>query len=495
MISKDLEGRILRLHANEKWPIGTIAKHLCVHHSVVRRVVGQTDPDGRTKLLRPSMIDPFLPFVREQLEKYPDLTASRLHRMCVERGYQGAADHFRSLVRTLRPRRLPEAFLRRATLPGEEAQVDWAHFGRMRIGRAERPLVAFVMVLSYSRRVHLSFHLSMDTGVFLAAHEAAFASFGGVPRVLLYDNLKSAVTERVGEHIRFNERMLAFSSHHGFEPRPVGVRRGNEKGRVERAIRYIRSSFFAGLEFSSLSDLNAQAHRWCDEVAGRRQHHEDQTLTVSEAGALEREHLLALAPDAFPAHTLLGVRIGKTPFARIDGNDYTVPHTMVCREVSALLTEREVVIVEGGDEIARHSRSWSRGERIENPEHLAALRAAKRRGQGSSATERVQAAAPSAHEFLVEMHRAGNNIGGIVGSLQKCIDQYGAPAVERALQLVLVSERVTIHHVRQQLERLSVEQGRHTHLVELMATIPGSCAVPVPALSAWDRMAAGGKGS
>jgi transposase len=490
MITKDLEGHILRLHSNEKWAVGTIAKHLNVHHSVVSRVLSAVDRDGRIQILRPSLVDPFLPFIREQLTKYPDLTASRLHGMCVARGYGGGQDHFRFRIRSLRPRRVPEAFLRRATLPGDEGQVDWGHFGKLKIGRAERPLVAFVMVLSYSRRIHLSFHLTMETGVFLSAHEAAFATFGGVPRVLLYDNLKSAVIERQGEHIRFNERMIAFASHHRFEPRPVGVRKGNEKGRVERAIRYIRSSFFAGLEFKDLEDLNARAKHWCESIAGTRRFVEDDTLSVNEAALKEKAFLGPLAEAGFPTPSSLAVSIGKTPFARVDGNDYTVPHEHVRSEIIAHLTETEVLLVHEGKEIARHPRSWSRGERVENVAHTDALRAMKKRASGASATERLQALLPSAHEFFTEMHNQGSNIGGTVGSLSHCIEQYGAASVEKALKLVLVSDRITLHHVRTQLERLSIEEGRHAHLVHLPAS-PGGAPPPSPSLAAWDRVGQG----
>ena len=487
MISKDLEGQILRLHSNEKWPVGTIAKHLNVHHSVVSRVISSVDREGRIQVLRPSLIDPFLPFIREQLGKFPDLTASRLHSMCVSRGYTGGQDHFRDRIRGLRPRRIPEAFLRRATLPGEEAQVDWGHFGKLKVGRAERPLVAFVMVLSYSRRVYLSFHLTMETGVFLSAHEAAFAAFGGVPRVLLYDNLKSAVLERQGDHIRFNERMIAFASHHRYEPRPVGVRRGNEKGRVERAIRYIRSSFFAGLTFDDLDDLNAKARHWCESVAGVRRHVEDATMSVNEALLKEREFLRPWEDARFPTPSSLAVRIGKTPFARVDGNDYTVPPEHVTSEITAHLTEGEVLLVREGKEIARHRRSWSRGERVEDPAHVHSLRDLKKRAGSASATERLQALVPSARDFLTEMHRQGNNIGGAVGSLTHCVQQYGATSVEKAVKLVLVSDRITLHHVRTQLERLSVEEGRHAHLVNLAPSM-GNAPTPSPSLAAWDRV-------
>ena len=141
--------------------------------------------------------------------------------MVSERGYTGGADHFRHLVACHRPRPAAEAYLRLRTLPGEQAQVDWGHFGHLVVGRAKRPLMAFVMVLSYSRRIFLRFSLNARMDSFLLGHVLAFAAFGGVARVLLYDNLKSAVLERVGDAIHFNADMLAFAAAHRYEPRPV----------------------------------------------------------------------------------------------------------------------------------------------------------------------------------------------------------------------------------------------------------------------------------
>ena len=135
--------------------------------------------------------------------------------------------------------------LRLRSLPGEQAQVDWGHFGHLRIGRARRPLMAFVMVLSHSRQIFLRFCLDARMESFLRGHVGAFTAWGGVPRVLLYDNLKSAVLERRGDAIRFHPTLLTFAGHYRYEPRPVAVARGNEKGRFERAIRYVRDGFFA----------------------------------------------------------------------------------------------------------------------------------------------------------------------------------------------------------------------------------------------------------
>src|SRR5437660_8019888 len=146
--------------------------------------------------------------------------------MMHERGYRGGPDHFRHIVACHRPRRPAEAYLRLRSLAGEQGQVDWGHFGHLTIGRARRTLMAFVMVLSYSRQIFLRFFLDARIESFLRGHVAAFSGWGGVPRVLLYDNLKSVVLERRGDAIRFHPTLLHFAGDYRYEPRPVAIARG-----------------------------------------------------------------------------------------------------------------------------------------------------------------------------------------------------------------------------------------------------------------------------
>ena len=178
--------------------------------------------------------------------------------------------------------------------------------------------MGFVMVLSWSRMIYLRFFLGAHMENFLRGHVGAFAAWNGVPRTLLYDNLKSAVLERQGQAIRFNPALLGFARHYRYEPRPVAVARGNEKGRVERAIRYIRDNFFAGRTFTGLDDLNAQAEAWMIGPAADRRCPEDTTLTVREAFVLETKHLLALPENPYPTDEQVAVKIHKTPYARFD---------------------------------------------------------------------------------------------------------------------------------------------------------------------------------
>ncbi|MEM5439385.1 hypothetical protein [Paraburkholderia diazotrophica] len=200
-ISTELEAKILRFYHVEKWRCGTIARQLHVHRGTVQRVLAQAGLPRVGGVQRPSQIEPFLPFIHDTLKKFPSLTASRLYAMVRERGYKGAPDHFRHLISLHRPRPPAEAYLRLRTLPGEQSQVDGAHFGYLHIGRASRPLMAFVMVLSWSRQIWLKFFLDARMDSFLLGHVGAFEAWGGSARVLLLDNLKSAVLERQGDAI------------------------------------------------------------------------------------------------------------------------------------------------------------------------------------------------------------------------------------------------------------------------------------------------------
>src|SRR5208282_5320824 len=266
-VSPELEAQILRYYHAEKWRIGTIATQLGVHYSTVASVLSQAGLPRIGHSQRLSQLDPYLPFMRPTTAAFPSLTASRLYAMVRERGYCGRPSHFRHLIACNRPRPKAEAYLRLRTLPGEQAQVDWGHFGHLTIGRARRPLMAFVMVLSYSRQIFLRFFLDARMENFLRGHVEAFGAWPGVPRVVLYDNLKSVVMERQGDAIRFHPALFEFAAHYRYEPRPVAPARGNEKGRVERAIRYVRDSFFAARRFHSLDDLNTQLADWTVRVA------------------------------------------------------------------------------------------------------------------------------------------------------------------------------------------------------------------------------------
>ena len=436
-ITVDLEAKILRFYHAEKWRVGTIARELGIHHSTVRRVLNDAGAPARGRLECKSMIDPYRPFIFETLTKYPRLTASRLYGMAKERGYPGGEDHFRSMIARCRPRKLAEAFLRLRTLPGEQGQVDWGHFGHLTIGRAVRPIMAFVMVLSYSRKIFLRFYLNAQMANFLRGHEAAFEAFGGIPRVLLFDNLKSAVLEREGEAIRFNPALLEFAGHYHFEVRPVAVARGNEKGRVERAIRYIRDNFFAAREFKDIDDLNHQADQWCETIAMERRCPEDTRLSIKEAFLAEQASLMKLPEHPYHTDERVEVQIGKTPYARFDLNDYSVPHTEILKTLTVIGKPDKILIIDGTRLLATHVRSYDKAQQIEDPLHIAELVARKREAALHRGQDYLTRSVKNAQALLNAAAEKSYVLRPIIAQLEKLLSMHGpallTPAIQEAL--------------------------------------------------------------
>jgi len=459
MIPAEVEAEILRLYHAEKWRIGTIAAQIGVHHATVRRVLAHAQIPAGRQSLRPSIADPFIPFLVATLDKYPRLRASRLYQMVRERGYPGRPDHFRSIVARFRPRPPAEAYLRLRSLPGEQAQVDWGHFGKLPIGRAVRPLMAFVMVLSWSRQIFLRFYPGASMAYFLRGHVHAFAFLEAVPRVLLYDNLKSAVLERVGDAIRFHPTLLELAAHYRYAPRPVAVARGNEKGRVERAIRYIRDSFFAARSWTDLDDLNTQALVWCRGIAADRKCPDDPDRTVREAFAAEKPHLLALPEEPFPTEERVEVRAGKSPYVRFDLNDYSVPHIHTRRTLVVLASMDTVRVLAGNDVIATHSRSWDRGQQIEDPAHIQDLVEHKRQARQHRGMDRLHHAAPSSQRLFLEIAQRGGNLGSVTSGLLRLLDLHGAGQLEGAIAEALAHGAPHLAGVRQVLDRQRHERG------------------------------------
>jgi transposase len=435
-ITPEQEAQVLRYYHVEKWRIGTIATQLHLHHYAVERVLRQEGMPRLSKVYV-SIIDAYVPFIRETLTKFPTLTASRLYVMVRERGYTGSSSHFRYLVSLHRPRPVAEAYLRLVTLPGEQSQVDWGHFGHLEIGRAKRPLMAFVMVLSWSRRIYLRFFPDARMESFLRGHVGAFEAFGGLPRVLLYDNLKSAVLERQGNAIRFHPTILDIAGHYRFEPRPVAVARGNEKGRVERAIRYIRDAFFAARSFTDLNDLNRQAEAWCLGQADDRLCPQDKTLTVREAFAKEQPGLLPLPANPYVTDERVEVSVGKTPYVRFDLNDYSVPHTQVCRTLTVVADSDRVRVLDGIEVVAQHIRSYDKGQQIEKPEHIAALVERKAQASAQRGMNGLMQMVPASKELLELAAQRGDVIGAITSSLLRLVDRYGAEEVQAAVKTAL----------------------------------------------------------
>jgi len=452
MITEAQRAEIRRLFYAEHWRIGTIAAQLGLHADTVRAAL-ETARFNRRTVVRKSQLDPYVPFLRATLEQYPKLRATRLHEMIVARGYPGSVTQTRALVRRLRPKPAAEAYLRLRTLPGEEAQVDWGHFGHLQVGRARRSLSAFVMVLSWSRALHVLFTLDQTMESFLRGHVEAFSYFQGAARTLLYDNLKSAVLARQGNVVEFHPRLLELAGHYHYLPRPCAVARGNEKGRVERQIRFLRDRFFAARRYGSVDDLNAQFLRWREDWAHARPCPGDPSKTVAEALDEERPRLLPLPAHPFECSHVVAKASGKTPYLRFDRNDYSIPPDRVRKPLTLVATPDEVRILDGSEEVARHRRSYDQGQCIEDPQHIEALVAWKKAARAPKGRDALCAILPHAEAFFEATLARGLSLASTTSQLRRLLDDYGAQATDAALALTLECGTPTPSSVAHWLEQ------------------------------------------
>ena len=436
MITKDQRARMCRLFYAEHWKIGTIARELGVSHHTVEHAVeaARLGPRSTTRRIAPSILDPYKPLLLDVLAQHPRLRSTRLHQMAAARGFAGSEIVVRRWVKSVRPTPRGEAFFRLETLPGEQAQVDWGHFGRVKIGRAERPLVCFVLVLSYSRAMYARFALDQSVESLLRGHLAAFEAFGGAPRSILYDNMKSVVLEREGQHVRFHPRILDLAGHYHFAPKPCAPYRATEKGKVERSIQYLRHSFFAARRFGSVEDLNAQLLGWIESVAHARIAPRDaDRRTVRELLDIERASLLALPEHRIETDFVVPVASGKQPYVRFDTNDYSIPHGLIRKPLTLIASEHDLRVLDGSVEVARHRRSYDRREVIEDPEHLRELGEQKRHARDLRGRDRLRATCASADALLAEIARRGSPVASHTLRLLGLLDRYGASELDAAI--------------------------------------------------------------
>jgi len=480
MIDEETRAHIRYLFYAEHWKAGTIARELMLHPDTVRHAIETDRFANTTRTIRPSMMDPYADFIREVLAKHPRLRATRIFQMIQDRGYRGSVVQVRRFVSSVRPIH-KEAFLRLRTFPGEEGQVDWGGFGSVPVGRAQRQLSCFVTTLSYSRALYFEFFFDQQMESFLRGHVNAFEDWKGLPRILLYDNLRSVVLERRGSDIHFNPRLLELSSHYHFSARPCQVGAGNQKGRVERAIRYIRESFFAARPWSTLEDLNRQARRWRDEVAhARAWPGGDSRRTVAGVFAEEQPSLLQLPAHQFETDLLVPVRSRKTIYVRFDLNDYSIPPTAVGRQLVLAASGTTIRILDGSQEIVRHRRSYDRHQQVLDPTHQDELLKEKRKALGSTRGTRLSQAVPESEAFLDAAFNLGESARRQTNQLLHLLDLYGASELRAAICEALARKTPRISSVQfilNQRRRISkrptpspVDLSRHPELERFSVT-------------------------
>ena len=438
----------------------------------------------RASVPRVSKLDAYKGQIVRWLDTHP-YSAQQIFQRLREAGYDGRITIVKDYVHRIRPRH-PEAFLTLDFAAGECAQVDWGEYGTIAVGSTRRRLSFFLMVLCYSRRMYLAFTVSQKMEFFLACHENAFTAFGGVPSRIMVDNLKSAVLQRlVGAAPVFNPKYLDFSRHWGFEISPCNVRSGNEKGRVENGVGYVKKNLLAGLELADFAAMQPAATLWVDTVADVRMHESTHQRPIDRFEE-ERAHLRRLNPTGFDLARVCSVRATNRFRVALDSNHYSVPALYAGSRLTLKAYADRVCIYAADQLIARHPRSMDRHQNIEDPDHERQLLAQRKSAREQRLLVHFLALSPRAQAYLEGLEAKRINIRGHLRKILALAELHGKEAVARALDDGLELQAFSAEYIANILaarrrigpEPAALQLTRRADLLEL--------ELPEPDLSIYD---------
>ncbi len=431
MMDYDTFCKLKKLHEQDKLKSSQIAKELCLDQRTVIQWIKEECYRPRKSTIGSSILDPFKDEINRMLEKHP-YTATQVFQQLHELHYEGSYNTVQRYVQKIRPRRSP-AFLKLVFAPGECAQVDWGSFGSVNVGNTRRKLSFFAMVLCYSRLLYVEFTVSQTMEHWLSCHQHAFDFFGGVPKRIMVDNLKSAVLKRtVGQSPVFNRKYLDFSNHYGFGISACNVRKGNEKGIVESGVGYIKKNLLKGLDIKDFSHLNPACKIWLDTIANVRTHGETRK-SPTELFQQERQSLQALPAYPYDIATVSQVRASSQFRVSLDSNRYSVPAEYAGSRLIMKTYPDRLCFYQEEKLLARHTRCYDRHKDIENPEHPKPLLAKRRKAKTQLIYKRFLTLSPRAEEYYNALAAKRLNLAEHVRKIVALSEIYSPDAVERAM--------------------------------------------------------------
>lgn len=468
-----------------------IARELGVSRRTVGRVLqrleaersGQAPAPGTPQPAahRPGQLDEHEAFIRKLLDRYPDMTAARIHEELRARGFTGSYGSVRERVRRLRPRPTKEPVVRFETLPGAQAQMDYSTYDIDFSEEGRRRVHLFSYILSWSRRQYLHFVESQDFPTMLREHVNAFKHLHGVAATCLYDNMKVVVLRHDEDGPIYNPRFLAFATHYGFKPWACRVRRAQTKGKVERPFHYAETSLLNGRTFRSLDHLNEVTAWWLANVADVRVHRETQ-CRPSDRHTEEVPQLLPLPTQDYQVDLFVYRVVGVDGFVAYLQNGYSVPWRFIGQTVPVRIAATEVVVYAPTtlEEVARH-RLFPRhvtGQRSEDKSHRPREDG---RHDETLLRERFAELGPVARRFLdglLKDQRQGKQQGRKVLSL---LGTYARKEVLAALERAVRFGAFSAEAVA----RILAAQARPKSVLETLAeeerrTLPAFLTEPLP---------------
>lgn len=331
----------------------------------------ESRPVYRLTDAKPSKLDPYKSQITIWLNEAP-YSAMRIWEKIKEQGFDGSYTIVKHFVRGKKELLDEQATVRFETMPGLQAQVDWAFFEDYRVkdNGEDKKLYCFLMILGYSRMRYIEFVTDMSTDTLIRCHINAFRYFNGYPEEIVYDNMKQVVIKRLmkQEESTLNRQFEDFAGFYGFKPILCRPYRGQTKGKIERTVRYVRENFMIGIKYNNLDDLNGQALAWCNKVNSK----EHGTTGKIPFEQLKQEKLNPLIREYILDKINLR-RVQKDCLISYSGNQYSVPSEYAGRDVAVVALGNTLAIYLEGKQIAVHRLSYIKKDMVVNPAHYQRL--------------------------------------------------------------------------------------------------------------------------
>ena len=484
MLDYDTFMQIKTCHEQEGLNAPQIARKLDLDARTVHKWLEQDGYRLRKSAFKTSKLDPYKPYIVRWLEKHP-YSATQIFQKLQEMDFDGGFTIVKDYVRKVRPRRV-EPFLKLAFAPGECAQVDWGTYGTVPVGGTRRKLHFFVMVLCYSRMMYVEFTVSQRMEHFLACHQNAFLRLG-VPRKIMIDNLKTGVLKHIlGHDPLLNPKYLDFARHYGFTIAPCAVRRGNEKGRVESGVGYVKKNLLAGFDISDFSMVNPAAIHWLDNISNIRIHGETGRRPLD----MFAEDQAALMPPAirpYDVATITPVRACRQFRITLETNRYSVPAEFAGQRLTLKTYPERLCIYHQDQLIARHIRTYDRRQDIEDPDHPKALIAQRKKARDQKVLMRFLALSPKAPMYYRELEQRRLNAHHHVIKIVALSDIYGVEQVARAIEDAFTVQAFSSEYITNILEQRTRRRPEPGPLIVTRRQDLLEIEIAPPDLSIYDR--------
>jgi len=465
--------KIIELHQQRKLKPTQIARTLSLDVRTVLHWLEEGTYRSRQTPRRSSKLDPHKPQILRWLEAY-SYTGSQILRRLREDGYDGGKSILNEYIAKIRPRKA-KAYLTLHFAPGECAQVDWGEYGSVNVGSTRRRLSFFVMVLCYSRMMYIEFTVSQTMEHFLACHQNAFNFFGVVPGKVMVDNLKSAVIRRlIGQAPVYNPRYMDMADHFAFKIAACGVGKGNEKGRVENAVGYVKKNFLGGLDIPDFRCVNPAAREWLDTVANVRVHGATKKKPL-EMFKTEKPAMGRLPEMPYDVSVIRQVRATNRFRVVLDTNRYSVPSEYAGARLTMKAYPERICIYHSAKLIAQHPRSYDRHQDFEDPDHPRELLAQRRAAKEQRLLMRFLTLSPKAEDYYRQLSQRRMNPRHHIRQIVALSEMYGADKTTRAIEDAFSFQAFSceyIANILEQRERIMPEPGalhltRRQDLLEL----------------------------